>query len=268
METIYIHEIIKFGEYKHMKALQEGKIFARPLSYYQDMERKELDNAMRHDQFEGTAELHQPKTFMEQGKKVLVTDPEGNVLSDVTSSIIGPMKMSNGRLRNTPVFCMFSIHSELLQDYERGSIPALIDPRVEEFGGYVLIINDYAKFIDRVNKEIDRENKHFKNQKLRAVPGIVEYVDTNKFHGEYGFFKKPQEYSYQNELRIVFDGVLISSDQSIIAEIGDISDISELMSYHQFKQSYKVKRGPLEFNPFSPYKLQQPKIQQTRSFLR
>jgi hypothetical protein len=259
MGTVYIHEVIKFGKYEHMKALQEGKIFARPLGYFQDMENKELDKAMRHDQYEGTAELHQPKVLMEKGEKVLVTDPEGNITGDITSSIIGPMKLSNGYLKNTPVFCMFSIHSELLNDYERGTIAALIDSRVEEFGDYVLIINDYTNFIDRVNKLCEV----YTNRKLKAIPGIVEYVDTSKFHGKYGVFKKPHEYSYQNEFRIVFDGVSIPSDHSIIAEIGDISDISTLMPFNQFKKSFKVKRRNLEFDPFLPFKLQQPRILQT-----
>lgn len=259
MGTVYIHEVIKFGKYEHMKALQEGKIFARPLGYFQDMENKELDKAMRHDQYEGTAELHQPKVLMEKGEKVLVTDPEGNITGDITSSIIGPMKLSNGYLKDTPVFCMFSIHSELLNDYEKGTIAVLIDSRVEEFGDYVLIINDYSKFIDRVNKLCEV----YTNRKLKAVPGIVEYVDTSEFHGKYGVFKKPHEYSYQNEFRLVFDGVSIPSDHSIIAEIGDISDISTLMPFNQFKKSFKVKRRNLEFDPFLPFKLQQPRILQT-----
>src|SRR5699024_8781950 len=157
-------------------------------------------------------------------------------------------------LRNTPVFCLFSIHSELLRDYERGLIMKLVDPRVKEFGDYVLIINDYERFINRVDKLFEQ----YSNRNLRAVPGIVEYVDTGKFHGKYGVFKKPLEYSYQNELRIVFDGLSVTSDKSIIAEIGDISDISTLMPYNQFRKSYKVIKGNLEFNPFLPFKLQQP----------
>ncbi|MDL4842482.1 hypothetical protein [Aquibacillus rhizosphaerae] len=255
METIYIHEVIKFGKYEHMKALQEGKIFARPLGYFQDIERKELDKAMRHDQYEGTDELYQPKVMMEKGESVFVTNPEGNVLGDITSSILGPMKMSSGYLTNTPVFCMFSIHSELLRAYEKGLIETLIGQRVKEFGNYVLIITDYNEFIER----IDKLCKKYSNRKLSAVPGVVEYVDTKTFHGKYGVFKKPLEYSYQNEFRIVFDGLSISSDHSIIAEIDDISDISKLMPYKQFRKSYRVRMKNLEFDPFLPYKLQQPR---------
>ncbi|MCP3033449.1 hypothetical protein LF817_19165 [Halobacillus sp. A1] len=256
IETIYIHEVIKFGKYEHMKSLQEGKIFARPLGYFQDMEHKELDKAMRHDQYEGTDELYQPKVLMKKGRSVLVTDPEGNVLEDVTSSIIGPIKRNYGYSTNKPVFCMFSIHSELLKAYEKGSISRLVDPQVKEFGDYVLIITDYEEFIIRVNKLC----KKYSNRNLKAIPGVVEYVDTKNFHGKYGVFKKPHEYAYQNELRIVFNGLSIPSNQSIIAEIDDISDISKLMPYNHFRQSYRVRMKNLEFDPFLPYKLQQPRI--------
>lgn len=256
MDTIYIHEVIKFGKYEHMKELQEGKIFARPLGYFQGMEYKELDRAMRYDQFEGTAELHQSKNLMDEGRSVLLVDNEDNIIGDLTSSIIGPMKLSSGYLKSVPVFCTFSIHSKLLKDYEDGTITRLIDPRVEEFGDYVLIINDYATFIDRVDKILQMYVKH----NLRAVSGIVEYVDVKKFHGEYGVFKKPLEYSYQNEFRIVFEGLSIPSDKSIIVEIGDISDISTLITYNEFKEHFKIIKGNLAFDPFLPFKLQQPQI--------
>lgn len=255
METIYIHEVIKFGDYENMKNLQQkGDIFARPLGYFQSFE--ELDEAMRFDQYEGTTELQQPKVLMEKGRPVLVADAEGNILGDITSSIIGPMKMSKGYLKNTPVFCMFSVHSDILRDYQKGTITSLINPKVKEFGDYVLVINNYSELINRIKKFCGE----FINRKLTAVPGVVEYVDISTYHGDYGVFKKPNEYSYQNELRIVFDGIKIPSEDAVIARIGDISDISVLMPYHQFRNSYKVKLRNLEFDPFLPFKLQQPRI--------
>lgn len=225
MENIYIHELIKFGKYEHMKALQEGKIFARPLSYFQNTEQAELDKASRHDQYEGTLELHQPKILMEQGGNVLVANPEGEILADITPSIIGPIRASNGYIKSTPVFCMSAIHSELLNNYQNGKVPVLIDNRFEEFGDYVLIIYDYTKFIEKVKKLCEK----YTSNKIAPVPGIVKYVDINNYHGKYGVFKKPFEFSYQIEFRIAFDGLSLPSDHSIIVDIGDISDFSTLI---------------------------------------
>lgn len=255
MTSIYIHEVIKFGDYEHMKNLQQkGDIFARPLGYFQDFE--ELDEAMRFDRYEGTTELHQPKVLMDRGQSVLVADPEGNIVGDITSAIIGPMRMSKGHLKYTPVFCTFSVHSEVLADYRNGKITTLIDPKVKEFGNYVLIINDYSELIRRIHEFV----AELTEREVRVVPGVVEYVDIDTFHGEYGVFKKPKEYSYQNEMRIVFDGIRIPNEDAIIARIGDISDISVLMPYKSFKNFYRVRIGNLEFNPFFPFKLQQPRV--------
>lgn len=212
MGTIYIHEIIKFGKYEHMKALQEGKIFARPLNYFQHIEHQELDKAKRHDKYEGTTLLHQPEVLMNKGEKVLISDPDGNILGDITPSIIGPMRLSNTKLQKTPVFCMFSIHSKIVDEYTQGLKITLVDSRVEEFGNYILMINDYDKFMVKVNKACNK----FTRGKVKAEPGIVEYVNTEKFHGKYGVLKKPLEYSYQNEFRIAFDGFSIPSDLSIV----------------------------------------------------
>lgn len=256
MNTIYIHEIIKFGKYEHMRDLQQGKIFARSLGYFQGVEIKELDKAKRYDQFEGTSELHQPEIFLKKGSGVLLVDTEDNIVGDLTSSIIGPMKFSSGNIKRTPVFCTFSIHSKLLKDYEDGKIPKLIDPRVEKFGDYVLIISDYTSFIDRVNKLF----QVYATQGLKAIPKVVEYVDVEKFHGEYGVFKKPLEYSYQSEFRIAFEGLSIPGDESIVVEIGDISDISNLITYDEFREHFKIIKGNLAFDPFLPFKLQQPQI--------
>ncbi|CAN7578517.1 hypothetical protein [Rossellomorea sp. LjRoot5] len=256
MEPINIHYLIKFGKYEHMRALQRGRIRSLPLGYYQKMEResKELDTAKRYDGFEATSELIQPEVLMERGEKMYLFDPQGKLLSDkLASAMIGPGKMSTGNMRSTPVFCIFAIHSELIEDYKRGNVTTLVDPRVEEFGGYALVINDYKEFMYRINKVFEEFRGRYK-----AVPGIVEYVDTNTFHGHYGFFRKPIEFSFQKELRIVFDGISIDVEHLIVFELGDISDISTLMSYNQFKNHFKIQVNGLEFNPFVPYKLQQP----------
>lgn len=230
----YINKIIKFGKYEHMKSLQEGKIFARPLGYFQKMEQDNLDKAMRHDKYEGTFELRQPKTSHEEGDKIFISNKEGNITKDITSGIIGPMRLSNKSIKGMPVFCMYSINSNVLEDYKKGLIKNLIDPKVEEFGDYALVIDDYKEFIERVSRFSNINVGP--NKKIKIVSGIVDYVDVEKFHGNYGAFKKPYEYSYQSEFRIAFERLSIPTDHTIIAPIGDISDISTLMPYNQFKK--------------------------------
>ncbi|MCQ6524000.1 MULTISPECIES: hypothetical protein [Bacillus] len=259
METILIHDLIKFGAYEHMKSFQEGKIFCRPLTYYQKAEEDILDLAKRYDEYEGVSELVQPKVLMRNNEKIELFSSEGEYIGDLTPGIQGPMKYYKGTSRSTPIFCMYSITSRHLKAYEKGINNILIDERIREFGKYLVIINDIEEFMDRIKKACVKVKQ---KQKVEVnVEGIlIEYVDVNNYHGEYGIGKKPLEFTYQNEFRLVIDGIALPKDEAIIFDIGDISDISTLMSYTEFKNVFKVLKNNMGYNPFAPYKLQQPAL--------
>ncbi|PFX69845.1 hypothetical protein COL39_26355 [Bacillus cereus] len=257
METIIIQDLIKFGEYEHMKSFQEGKIFCRPLTYYQKAEEDILDLAKRYDEYEGVSELVQPKVLMRNNEKIELFSSEGEYIGDLTSGIQGPMKYYKGTSRSTPVFCMYSITSQHLKEFEQGINNILIDERIQEFGKYLVIINDIQEFMDRIKKECIKVKK-IQKVKVNVEGILIEYVDINNYHGEYGIGKKPLEFIYQNEFRLVMDGISLSKDEAIFFDIGDISDISTLMSYTEFRNAYKVIKNNRGYNPFAPYKLQQP----------
>jgi hypothetical protein len=255
MKDVIVYDLIKFGSYEHMKQFQKGKIFARPLGFFKETEQDILDNAKRHDQYEGAAEIIQPKVLIQNNEKITIQAKDGGQKFDITPDIYGNIKMYTGQALNTPVFCMYSVNSIVLDEYQQGKICTLIDKQVNEFGKYLVFIKDFETFINRIKAECRKQ----KNPEVKPIYNLVEYIDVNTHHGEYRVFNKPMDFKFQSEFRIAFYGVTIPNDNALNIDIGDISDISTLMSFEEFKRTYRICIKGMEYNPFVPFKLQKPK---------
>jgi hypothetical protein len=251
-KNINIINLMKFGEYEHVKRFQQGYMFCKPLGYFKNLERE--DGSYRHDEFEGTSKILNPKNI----KMNFLDSKLREIESDVQRRIIKPITLSHGISNHIPIFCMYVTMAHQVESYKHGTIPILIDEKVKNFGGYVVIIENVKEFFERLRRAILKFNGDIKKG-LKIHYSPVEYVDIESFHGDYGIFRKPNQYRFQSEFRIAFEGLPLEVDHSMVLQIPDLSDISELISYNDFKEQYKLTEAGYEYSPFRPYKMQIPK---------
>lgn len=245
----YIHFFIKFGEKEYMEEFRKGKIFCRPLTYFQKQEKQDL--AKRHDKYEGVTRLVQPTVLKKQNVEMVLGYGEfdgekfENTI-EITDNILGPIRFSNGIDSKKPVHCLYAFCNSHFQQYLDGTLKVLFDERVKEFGGYVVFIKDPREFMKRVKKSAEIIN-------LKMEEGLISYIDAEKHHGEYGIFSKPVEFEYQREFRIAFNMWLENSDETFILNIGDISDITMLLSFDELKKElFVTDDNEVRHSPFSP----------------
>lgn len=239
-----IQGLIKFGEKEYMeKLLKRGEIFCRPLSYYQKIEENDL--AKRHDMFEAAEHVLQSDILKSEGIPILFPGDEGPI--DITPYVVGPI-IKQGENR-TSVFCLYALYGSHLQQYIDGELNILIDEQMKDFGDYAVYIHP-KMFIERIKQAVEKLDIY-----IKCNP--TDYVDTTKHHGIYGSFRKPeQDYSFQNEYRILLDNKLIDDPNGTFTlKIGDISDIAFLVSVEDLRIPITFAGGGTKiYNPFIPAK--------------
>ena len=193
-----VFALLKIGKKEHIESFQKGEMYFNTLQYFRYLEEEQSN--CQGDKYEGYSELFQPDmgTLEINGKEI--------------KDISGPIMISLGLENQKNIFCMYSI---IFEKEKREVLK--INPKNFSFGEYSLIVRDVDEFLRRVCRACDGRELEY---------GFVEYVDINKFHGQYGPFKKPKKYSYQNELRFVLKN---SSLKPFILKIGDISDITVII---------------------------------------
>lgn len=202
--------LIKFQSRDIIEKTQKGKIYAKTLDYYRNLESGSGDQRVG-DEFE--AMLH-----VNEGKFISKKTGEISDLRDVL------IPSSNS---NDYAYCMFSC------DHSRMPFSFTDEQKSEilKMGDTALIITDYAEFRHRVEEKAKEEgyNTHF---------GYVQYYDETKDNvnllastllGVWTLaFWKRKKYSYQQEARFIFSPFKEGTDH-IELDIGDISDISKIV---------------------------------------
>lgn len=101
-----------------------------------------------------------------------------------------------------------------------------IDSKCKDFGDTFVMITNVLEFIGRVKKAASDQN-------IRIIYGPVEYLDVKQYLGKWAVFKKPSQYSYQNEFRFFIARNLSGPFCLNIGSIKDISFMSDSESLDQ-----------------------------------
>jgi hypothetical protein len=191
--------LVKFGQKIHIQALLEkGQIYMNHVSEFIKIE----DSKLRGDEYE----------------VLLLAKQVYNLEVLLHGRTIGTANTAKIFIKNDlPVGNIYSM-------YALSQIPDLsllkVDEKCKEFGDSCLIILNVAEFIKRIEKAISESGKN-----LMYSP--VQYENMQTYIGEWSLFKKPLEYSYQKEFRL-----LVKQEEfvgPITYEIGSLDDIAVML---------------------------------------
>ena len=219
--------LMKFGSRDRLESLQKGCLYIKNLQYFIDLEKNNpLGSGGQGDMFEG-----QSVTY---NSIVEIRDYHTQTLvyrgpAEYPATSFGYEKY--------PVFCMFMLDSRNLVNIKVDSNKLIRSYRftneqrsriAKDFGNYVLMISDADEFVRRIKKGLGVSGI------ARYTKGRVQYYKPNDFNNFKDIcnnsinaaFWKRREYSFQQEFRIL---VHKEVDDHLQADIGDISDISQLI---------------------------------------
>ncbi len=175
-----IYSLVKVGRFEHLEAIrQTGRLRMQRLAFYRDIE-----DPARRDRDDGLTVLYQPDQ---------VTLTFGGHVID---GFAGPIKVSRDQDANHHIFCMYALTSRRLAAILDAGAPA-VDPENLKFGDHALLITNVGAFIERMLAAAKRSGV----QRLWA--GLVEYIDTETYHGVVGPFRKAAKYATESEWRMV-----------------------------------------------------------------
>lgn len=195
-----LYGFFKIGKEEHIEDLyQNGTIFMNPVSKFKKIE----DEHLRGDIHEGSHYVEQAN-FLRIKFEEQVLDLHDE-LQNFNCQIYREYKNTRGNI--------YSLYSFLV---EEGQDKFIIDKRNLGFGDTCLFIQDPDEFINRIKKNLDKQN-------LKYHYGFVKYYDYKTFSGFAGVFHKSNKFEYQNEFRFFVEK---NSDTPLVLKNGSISDIS------------------------------------------
>jgi len=196
---INLFGLIKFGQKAHVEELyRKGVIYMNHLSEFLKID----DNILRGDKCESLSEIKEIINIeiSYQGKKV------GYAKN-------GKLSLWNNELSGN-IYSMYTLFTiDKLEEIR-------INKKCKEFGDAFVIITNVEEFLSRVKNEANEQG-------LDIIYGTVDYVNTNEYVGNWSVFKKPMEYSYQNEFRFF---IKQNSSGSLCLTLGSIEDISLMLN--------------------------------------
>ncbi|WP_172250698.1 hypothetical protein [Saccharibacillus deserti] len=208
-EPVKIYVLLKFGERRFMEKFRRGQLHFQCLSAFKNQEK---DEAGRNDPFEAASAIYNPGSY-----KIYVG---GKPLEDVE----GPIVLQENEADRQYSLSLYGVTNESLQRHVQGEQESLIHPWNEKFGDYAVVITHPKEFRNRIDAACRK-----KGFGLRG--GMVAYHEVENFTGKWGYFRKPKEYEYQSEYRLLLD--LENREEDHLLEIGDLSDISEIGAYRE-----------------------------------
>ena len=208
-----LYFLIKFGKYKHMKALfDNGIIYMQRMRVF-----TEIEHAQIGDVNEGLSHTLQPD-------RVVV-----NINGQDIQSIIGPIRIIENPTYNPFIFCMYGFTNEIINESGK-----FINDQCLEFGESAVVVTDILKFRNLVGEAYKKIDSGHISGKL------VEYVHSNKHHGEMGAFRKFSEFKHQSEFRLVYDDIH-HTENAFKLNIGSLKDVAFLVSSKEINDLIKIK---------------------------
>lgn len=224
--------LFKFGSEENLRKLQAGQFYMKNLQYYVDLEKATSDEDVG-DMYDGQMMLQDVKISM------FTTDTH-----EFIGQFSAPSASFNLGYLKCPVFCMFMMdYRNHVSEKLDGDILTVRYQFTEEqinkmsnFGDSVLVIKNADEFFNRVKKALLSQDIGY-SRDLVSYYGFnnVEHMkQIQKDNLRIAFWKR-KKYEYQQEYRLVAHTEV---DDFLSIEIGDISDISEIVKSEQLLNTY------------------------------
>lgn len=212
-----LHLLVKFGKQININSLHEsGEVFFGPIEYYQKAEQ-----GSRGDKYEGTTHIYQPSEITLE------------VNDEKITGLAGPVRIRDGEEDWTHLYCL----SCVCADDEVREDGKIFSDRVKEFGDSLCVIMDTQSFFNSIERQIIKSEFVTNCNK----PSRVSYVDILGVNGKYGILSKPNEFSWQKELRIVLSAPK-RRGEPISFKIGSLNE-SYVQDMDKFTNRYDAKNG-------------------------
>jgi hypothetical protein len=202
--------LIRFSKREYLEELRAGHFYLNTQNYFLKLE----NDCVRTDRFETVDEIVQPH------------DIKSFRLANKELCLAGPLFINFGT-RAYNVFCMHSV-----------PIPTVgcpfVDPRNFKFGDAFTVILDAKKFLNRVKRAAKKIG-------FSMDCHLVEYFDPETYSGEVGPFRKPTNFKYQREFRIIITPgtvepvrLKVRTLKDITTPIYSLSEINRLVQFVPF----------------------------------
>lgn len=178
------------------RLLFEGEVYLKPLTYFRELE----GDAVRADRHDGLIAAHQPERVT-----LTVTTSKGSITFD-QSNLRGPVLLGGEVALN--IFCMYAITPDRVH----------VDPRNFGFGDVCVVFTEGSEFLLRLGRAAEAVG-------LKALMGLVEYVDRRVHDGAMGPFTKFDTFEYQNEYRVALSP---GAPDPMTLRLGSLEDIAAL----------------------------------------
>ena len=224
--------LMKFGSEENLKKLQAGQLYMKNLKYYVDLEKTTDDEAVG-DKYDGQMVLQDVKINM------FTVDTH-----EFIAQFDAPAASMNLGYLECPVFCMFMYdYSNHVEEHLDGDILTVRYQFTEEqlekmptFGDSVLIIKNGDEFINRVKNGLLNAGYGFTRDYVQyyGFNNIEHLKQVQKDNSRIAFWKR-EKYSYQQEYRLLVHDFV---DDHLSVDIGDISDITDLLKADELLNTY------------------------------
>lgn len=231
-----IEIIFKFGKKDDLISLQNGNLYTKSADYYIECEEKGDTARGDADEF----------ALVFEALNIKLIEPDSNQI--ILESGHTKARLTSKDLQKNPMFCAVGITLEDLEldreDDEK--VVFKLDYRKvfgetfdKEYWDSVAIINA-GKFVTRLKKKAEENN-------IFLEIGMVNYyehpnlgeknLDISKDFTRVAFWKR-DTYKNQKEMRILFKNTEIEKDEAFIFDLGNLSDICNIMNAEKFKDCY------------------------------
>ena len=224
--------LMKFGSEENLQKLQAGQLYMKNLKYYVDLEKETEDEAVG-DMYDGQMVLQDVKISM------FTVDT-----NEFIAQFDAPAASMNLGYLECPVFCMFMFdyrnHVEERLDGDNLTVRYQFTEeqlaKMPTFGDSVLIIKNGNEFINRVKKGLLDAGYGFTRDHVQyyGFNNIEHLKQVQKDNSRIAFWKR-DKYTYQQEYRLLVHDFV---DDFLSVDIGDISDITDLLKVEEILNTY------------------------------
>lgn len=232
--------LIKFGSEENLKKLQQGELYMKNLQYYVDLE-KTTDDEDVGDKYDG-------QMMLEKVKITMYDNETDDFCGQFDASEIS---MNLGYL-DCPVFCMYILdyRNHTSEELNGDNLKVRYDfteeqrEKLSRFGTHALVIKNGDEFVRRVKDGLLSNNIGYTRDfvKYYSFNNLEQIREIQGDNSRIAFWKR-QKYAYQQEYRFIAHTEV---DDYLSVDIGDISDITELIEIDvllntYFEVGFKVK---------------------------
>lgn len=240
--------LFRAGPLPRITDFQKGKMYMNSVQFFSQMEGEQA-TGLRSDALEKT-QLKLKSSNSQESASYFTIEINGEEIHPGDGALL------HTDIPNPSNIFIFSMAA--LADGPDGKIPGEkngiveLSKRFSEFGDHAIIIRKQREFSKRLSSAIESNPYLFKSPVLEGGHGLVEYTDTKTHSGILGLFRKDLQYSWQREYRFCLGAhdEALNSRGALELNIGDISDISEIIPIENFLSSpITIKRRTLHYLP-------------------